>query len=39
MAINETFYENKEQIVQFENSKKLDDYIFNIRVYNEGEVL
>ena len=37
-AINEAYNENKEQIAQFENSKELDDYVFNIRVYNEWKV-
>jgi hypothetical protein len=35
MAINEAYNESKEQIAQFENNKELDNYIFNIRVYNE----
>jgi hypothetical protein len=34
-AINEAYNENKDQIAQFENSKELDEFIFNIRVYNE----
>lgn len=38
-AINKAYAENKEQILHRENAKELDDFVFNIRVYNEGKVL
>jgi len=38
-AINKAYEESKEQILHRENTKELDDYIFNIRVYNEAKVL
>jgi hypothetical protein len=38
-AINEAYNENKDLIAHFENSKELDEFVFNIRVYNEWKVL
>jgi len=38
-AINKAYDEVKDQLSHRENSKELDDFVFNIRVYNEAKVL
>lgn len=38
-AIHETYNQEKERIAKFQNTNEKDDFIFNIRVYNEGKVV
>lgn len=39
MAINAWYTENKQQMHARENIHKKDDFVFNIRMYNEGNVV
>ncbi|HMS91499.1 MAG TPA: DUF2304 family protein [Candidatus Absconditabacterales bacterium] len=39
MAINAGYIENKQQMHARENIHKKDDFVFNIRMYNEGNVV
>ncbi|HCY20955.1 TPA: hypothetical protein DIC40_03750 [Patescibacteria group bacterium] len=34
-AINETYNKEKDHIINFQNTTEKDDFIFNLRVYNE----
>jgi len=38
-AINQWYSENKHQITQRKNTDVKDDFVFNIRMYNEGNVV
>lgn len=38
-AINETYNQEKDRIANFQNTTEKDDFIFNLRVYNEGQVV
>jgi hypothetical protein len=35
-TISDTYQKEKSKILKFKNTSKKDDYIFNIRVYNES---
>lgn len=38
-AIHETYTKEKDRIHQFQNTNEKDEFIFNLRVYNEGKVV
>lgn len=38
-AINETYNKEKDHIINFQNTTEKDDFIFNLRVYNEWQVV
>lgn len=38
-AIHETYNQEKERITTFQNTNEKDDFIFNLRVYNEWQVI
>lgn len=38
-AIHETYNQEKNHITNFKNTGEKDDFIFNLRVYNEGKVV
>jgi len=38
-AINECFHRFKSKIINYKNTNEKDDFIFNIRVYNEDKVI
>ena len=39
LAINECRHTSKDKIITYKNKETKDDFIFNIRVYNEGSVV
>jgi len=39
LAIQQAFQENKDQILNWVKGSRWDDFIFNIRVYNEEKML
>ncbi|HCB51344.1 TPA: hypothetical protein DEP21_02090 [Patescibacteria group bacterium] len=39
LAINETLNTSKDKISSYKNQTSKDDFIFNIRIYNEGAVI